>query len=136
MKPDENIQLIISNNAFVQLLAQLRKGSLATECAEKVGAVIAAVKHTGQKGKLTLTLTVDPDDKGEVRTVDILGEVTTKLPERKKKATTFFVVGEQSLSLTGIGEQPEFDFEARLTASQLASNSSPITPMPAKAGAN
>jgi hypothetical protein len=111
---EEKIQTIVQVNPFMQMLAQLRDGGFVTECTEKIGQTIAAVKHTGQKGKLTLVLEIVPDDKGEVRTVDIVPEARTKLPERKKKATTFFVVGDQSLSRTGTSEQPEFDFEPRI----------------------
>lgn len=134
MKPsDEKIQSLITANAFVQMLAQLRDGGFITECTEKIGQVIAAVKRTGSKGKLTISLDVLPDDKGEVRTVDILPDAKPKLPERKKKATTFFVVGEQSLSRTGVSEQPEFDFETRLAPAVPAS----VTKLPSvKTGSN
>ncbi len=126
MKSDDKIQVLVQANPFVQMLAQLREGGFITECTEEIGRTIAAVKRTGQKGKLTITLTVLPDDKGEVRTVDITGEAVPKLPQRKKKATTFFVVGEQSLSRTGVSEQPEFDFEATQTTGKPA----PVTKMP------
>src|SRR3990167_1069973 len=86
MTNDDKIQILIQANPFVQMLAQLRDGAFITECTEKIGDTIAAVKRTGQKGRLTLTLTVEPDDKGEVRTVDISAEAVPKLPERRKKA--------------------------------------------------
>jgi len=108
MKTDEP-----QENAFLHMLQKLRKGEVLAECAEKTGALIAAVKHTGSKGKLVLEIAVLPDDKGEVRTVDVVAEVRLKAPERKKRATTFFVVGEQSLSTAGtVEDQPEFNFEA------------------------
>jgi len=130
MKPNEKIESIVQTNPLVQMLAQMRDGAFITECTEKFGNTIAAVKRTGQKGKLTITLTVHPDDKGEVRTVDIMGEAVPKLPERKKKATTFFVVGDQSLSRTGIPDQPELDFEQRV----LLATPGSVTKMPAVAG--
>lgn len=113
-KPDDKIQALIQANPFVQTLAQLQKGGFITDCTEKMGQTIAAVKRTGKKGKLVLTLDIHPDDTGEVRTVDITGDARPKLPERKKGATTFFVVGEQSLSVTGVPDQPELDFEPRV----------------------
>ena len=127
MTNDDKIQILIQANPFVQMLAQLRDGAFITECTEKIGDTISAVKRTGQKGRLTLTLTVEPDDKGEVRTVDISAEAVPKLPERRKKATTFFVVGEQSLSRTGVADQPEFDFEARSAAKPATVTKLPAT---------
>lgn len=127
MKTDEKIQTIITANPFVQMLGQLREGGFVTELTEKIGQTIAAVKRTGKKGKLTITLDVLPDDTGEVRTVDILPDAKTKLPERKKGATTFFVVGEQSLDRRGVLDdaQPEFDFDPK------AATPSAITKLPA-----
>lgn len=129
-KPDDKIQTLIQANPFVQTLAQLQKGSFITDCTEKMGQTIAAVKRTGKKGKLVLTLTVLPDDTGEVRTVDIVADATPKLPERKKGATTFFVVGDQSLSVTGVPDQPELDFEPRVV---LPGSATAVTKMPAAA---
>lgn len=128
MKHDEKIEAIIQNNPFIQMFARLKKGTKATECTEKMGALFEAVKRTGSKGKMTIELTVEPDDKGEVRTVDIKAKVTAKCPERKEPATTFFIVGERSLSTTGtIAEELELDFEARITPMPSA-----ITKMPAQ----
>jgi len=115
MKTDEKIAALVSANPFIATLAHVEGGAFVTECTEKIGQVIAAVKRTGTKGKLVIELAVVPDDKGEVRTVDIFGEAKPKLPVRKKRGTTFFVVGEQSLTRDGVidDEQPQFDFEAK-----------------------
>lgn len=126
MKSDAQIEELIQVNPFIRTLALLRQGGFVTELTEKFPQVIEAVKRTGTKGRLTLTLDILPDDKGEVRTVDILGEVKLKLPERKKKATTFFVVGDRSLSQTGIADdQPELDFDTKAKPAAPA----PITKM-------
>lgn len=132
MKPsEEKIQAMIQVNPFVQMLAQLRDGAFITECTDLIGVTLAAVKRNGQKAELKITLTILPDGKGEVRNVDILGEAKAKLPERKKKATTFFLVGEQSLSRTGTSEQADFDFEVK----QAPATPAPVTKMPAKTAA-
>ena len=121
-----NIEQLANANPFVGLLGKIYKGELITELATKSGDLIAAVKRTGTKGKLTLEIIVTPDDKGEVRTVNIDGDVKVKAPKRKKRATTFFVVGEQSLSTTGtIEDEPEFDFDAK----QATALPAPITKM-------
>lgn len=114
MSNDDKIAAIIQNNPFIQVFARLKKGSKATEAADKIGQVIEAVKRTGKSGELTLKFTIEPDDKGEVRTVDIGCKITPKCPERKEQKTTFFVVGERSLDSRGtVDDQPEFDFDVR-----------------------
>lgn len=125
----EKIQAMVQVNPFIQVLAHVYKGELVTELTEELGRVIAAVKRTGTKGSLTLKLSVKPDGKGEIRTVDFDGDVVAKAPKRTKRATTFFVVGEQSLSTQGtIDEQPEFDFDAKQAATPAS-----VTKMPAPA---
>ncbi len=127
-KTNDNIEALVQANPGIKMLAQLRDGGVVTELTDKFGQAIAAVKRTGAKGRLTLELAILPDDKGEVRTVDITAEVKVKLPERKKRATTFFVVGEQSLSRTGVvDDQPEFDFETRIALP------APVAKLPAAA---
>lgn len=87
-------------NPFAALMGELSNGRVMIDLAEKMPLVIAAVKRTGKKGSLTLTLTVKPDGKGEVQTVDISDEVKVKLPERDRRPTTFFITGENDLSRT------------------------------------
>ncbi|HWA07952.1 MAG TPA: hypothetical protein VG838_00650 [Opitutaceae bacterium] len=98
MKSEDKIAAIIQNNAFAQLLGQLSNGRVLTDLADKFPLVVEAVKRTGKKGTLTLQLTVKPEGKGDVTSVEVLDEVKLKLPERDRKATTFFVVGERDLS--------------------------------------
>jgi hypothetical protein len=119
---DDKIEALIQANPFMKMLAQIRAGGAVTEATEKIGELIGAVKRTGSKGKMTITLELTPDDKGEVRGVEIDAEVKIKAPERKRKKTFFYVVGEQSLSRTGtVEDQPEFDFDARPAAAPAGS---------------
>lgn len=127
MKNDEKIEALIIANPFVKMFAQIRAGSAVTEATEKIGQLIGAVKRTGAKGKMTITLELTPDDKGEVRGVEVDAEVKIKAPERKRKKTFFYVVGEQSLSRTGaVDDQPEFDFDAKQAAAPAS-----VTKLPA-----
>jgi hypothetical protein len=95
----------------MELLSQLNGGRVIRDLAEKYPQVIEAVRKTGKKGELSLRLVIRPDGKGEVQTVDVLDEIKTKLPERDKKATTFFVSEENLLSRLD-PNQREMEFEA------------------------
>jgi hypothetical protein len=117
--PPANVQAIVETNAFVIMLAELGNGRVVTACSEKMGQLIAAVKHTGKKGEFSLKLTIKPDGKGEVQSVDIEDDVKAKCPERDKRPTSFFVTGENELTRNDPG-QKEMDFPAQPKAQGVA----------------
>src|SRR5579883_2059599 len=97
MKTDDKITAMMQTNPFMQLLAQLANGRTMSVLAEKYPQLVAAVKQTGKKGELVLKLSVKPDGKGEVETVEVHDEVKIKVPERDRKPTVFFVTSENML---------------------------------------
>ncbi len=125
MKTDDNIQTLMQNNPFMQLLAQLASGRTMTVLAEKYPQLVAAVKSTGKKGELVLKLTVKPDgrgEEGEVETVEVHDEVKIKVPERDRKPTIFFVTSENMLERSN-PKQPELPFSQSAAATAAAKKS-------------
>jgi hypothetical protein len=88
--PEKTIALI-AENPFLQLLSRIDNGRFVTELTERYPILIEAVKRTGKRGEMTITIKVKPDGKGEVETVDVDAEVKGKLPVRDRRATTFFI---------------------------------------------
>lgn len=76
--------------AFSEQLAYLAKGSLNEECTEELVELIKAVRLTGKKGTLTLTLEVGMLDKSSEDAMRITGEVKTKPPKLDKPTTIMF----------------------------------------------
>ena len=113
---NDKIEQIIKHNPAILLLAQLDGGRIVTDLAEAYPLLIEAVKLTGKKGELVLRLKVKPDGKGAVETVEIEGDVTTKVPKRDRRATTFFI-DEKTHHLTrNDPKQVEINFGGRPAA--------------------
>lgn len=77
-----------AGNNFVAVLNQLRRGAAVVDASEGLAEVVKAVRKTGKKGKLTITITVVPLNKGAA--VDIVDEVNTKLPKPNMGSSLFF----------------------------------------------
>lgn len=76
--------------AFSEQLAYLAKGSLNDECTEELAELIKAVRLTGKKGTLTLTIEVGMLDKSSEDAMRITGDVKTKPPRLDKPTTIMF----------------------------------------------
>ncbi len=96
-KNEEKILQLMQANPALQLIAQLDGGRVATDLAIEYPKLIEAVKLTGKKGELTLTLIIKPEGKGEVQTVEVLGQVKPKTPKRDRKPSIFFIESETHL---------------------------------------
>lgn len=90
-KQEEKILQLMQANPALLLIAQLDGGRVATDLAIEYPKMIEAVKLTGKKGELTLTLVIKPEGKGEVQTVEVLGQVKPKTPKRDRKPSIFFI---------------------------------------------
>lgn len=88
----------MSIRPIVDTLREIRQGALLDEASEELAEVVKRVSETGKAGALSLKLTVKPAGRGSVRTVVIVDEVTTKLPEPDKEVTVFFPTSEGNLS--------------------------------------
>jgi hypothetical protein len=75
-------------------LAEIRGGLCVEELGEALRAATAAVKQTGKKAKVCLTLSIEVNGQapaGEIESVFVNDDITLKLPVPKKRASIFFV---------------------------------------------
>ena len=84
-----------AGNNFVAVLNQLHRGSAVADASDALAEVVRAVRENGKKGKLTLSITVVPLSKGDA--VDLVCEVTTKIPKPNKGSSLFFVADDGTL---------------------------------------
>ena len=77
-----------AGNNFVAVLTQLRRGAAVVDASEGLAEVVKAVRKTGKKGKLTITITVVPLNEGDA--VDLVDEVTAKTPKPNMGSSLFF----------------------------------------------
>ncbi len=75
---------------FAAVLLELSRGRTITELTDGLAAVVRSVQDTGNKGSLTLTVTVSPA-KGDREQVDIIDIVTVKPARHDRARSTFFV---------------------------------------------
>lgn len=75
-------------------LAEIRGGLCVEELGEALRAATEAVKQTGKKAKVCLTLAIEPNGQapaGEIESVFVNDDIALKLPVPKKRASIFFV---------------------------------------------
>lgn len=73
---------------FTDILRELGDGTTLSELSEGFWDLIQRVQDTAKAGKLTLTIHVAFNGKGQLETKD---EVSLKLPEYNRPATRFFI---------------------------------------------
>ncbi|WP_043586911.1 hypothetical protein [Geminisphaera colitermitum] len=115
-KRDERTQQVIDTNVFIELLAQLGRGTVAADLAEKYPQAVQAVRTTGKKAELTFSLIIKPDGKGEVQSVEIETAVKLKLPERDRKPTVFFIERDSNFLTRNDPKQMQMFPESERTA--------------------
>lgn len=74
---------------FVDLLAEVKRGSLADELTTKLHELVSAVTATGKKGTLTLRLDVSMQPKTEM--LVIADQVAVKVPQLERGQSLWFV---------------------------------------------
>ena len=78
----------MANNAFMAMLAELRKGLTASELSDELTNLVHAVRDTGRKGELAIKFRFIPSSGGE--TVLVTADWSVKEPRPEKDSTTFF----------------------------------------------
>jgi hypothetical protein len=96
---------------FLSTLLDLRRGALADQLQTELTTVVAAVRATGAKGTLTLTLTIKPAAKGDVGTLMIDDDVKCKIPTAARGSTIMYATEANELS-RGDPRQPKLDLDA------------------------
>lgn len=84
-----------SNNAFLSMLGELRKGLTASELSDELTSLIALVRETDKKGELTIKFKFIPSSGGE--TVLVTSDWSVKEPRAEKDSTTFFTTDDNAL---------------------------------------
>ena len=75
---------------FFHTLRELRAGMTLEDLSGEMAKVVQAVRETGKKGSLTLTLTVKPPRKGGAVYLTVEDEITAKVPTLDHSDTVFF----------------------------------------------
>lgn len=84
-----------TNNSFVTMLSELRKGLTVSELSDELACLVAAVRATGKKGSLSVKLVLVPAADGE--TVLVTSDWAVKEPLPNKASTTFFTTDDNLL---------------------------------------
>lgn len=74
---------------FAAVIAEIDKGRVSNELAEKLHELIAATKQTGKGGSLTFTMKVGYERKTEM--LRLATSVVSKTPQPERAETMFFV---------------------------------------------
>lgn len=80
---------------FMEFLRTFRRGSLLSDCDEKLETVIAAMKETGGDGELTIKLPFKLNKAGQI---ECTPKVTPKIPQRQMGTGIYFSDDEGRLS--------------------------------------
>lgn len=83
---------------FTEYLGMMERGGLNAELGGELKGLLDAIKATGKKGKLTLTLDIEPIGKGEVETVKVGTAIKVTAPDPARQPTIFFLDDELNLS--------------------------------------
>ncbi len=86
------------SKTFIETLREIRQGQSVEDLTVHLVSLVMAVRETGRAGKLTYTLTVKPASKGNVDTLLLEDQITTKEPKLERGATVFFASPDNVLS--------------------------------------
>jgi hypothetical protein len=88
----------LQSNSIITLLQNQRSGACQDELSEKLNALNHAVRHSGKKGKLVLTITIAPLSKGGGNAVGVTDRIDLKSPQEEPEVSVFYVSEEGQLS--------------------------------------
>ena len=97
---------------FGEVVTELDRGRVLQDLSGDLRALVAAVRETGKKGKLTLVLRVSPRNRNpDCREVVIVDEIKLDPPALDKPDTLFFAGRDGELSRSPL-EQSEIPFRS------------------------
>jgi len=85
------------SNAFDLTLRGLRGGAALAEASDELTKLVAAVRHTGKKGRLTLAIDVEPASAGDSVVLQLRDDLTVKMPRLPKGGSIFFAAEDGTL---------------------------------------
>ncbi|MFI6814457.1 hypothetical protein ACIBG7_18745 [Nonomuraea sp. NPDC050328] len=74
---------------FADILRDIRNGQVANDAADALQDCVEAVRETGKKGQVVLTITIEPL-KGSDHALTVSGDVNLKSPRPTPAAAVFF----------------------------------------------
>jgi hypothetical protein len=74
---------------FAEVLSEVNKGVVADDAATELAKLVAAVKETGKKGRMTITLEVSPFS-GNDEIVQVSGSVAMRPPKAAAPMSVFY----------------------------------------------
>lgn len=83
---------------FADALIELSGGRTHTELSEQLHDLIAAVRDTGKKGSLTLTITVSRMKNASENTLTVTDDVKAKLPAHDRNVSVFYADADGNLT--------------------------------------
>jgi hypothetical protein len=83
--------------SFTKTIAEMNAGASLVDLSQAMEQLIAAVRQTGKKGSLTYRLDVKPASEGDVVTVMLTDDISTKLPKAARATSLFFTTEENGL---------------------------------------
>jgi hypothetical protein len=110
---------------FTTTINGLSGGRVETELSMKLKELIEAVRDTGKKGSITLKLTVEQNKKNE-KLIEISDEVTAKIPQPRRNASSFVLHEDQLILLE--------DTQLKLNLRQIEGPVVEVEPATAPAG--
>lgn len=98
MNPQNTDKAEAAPNSFATMLAQLGRGDSLAELSAKVTELVAAVRHTGKKAKMTYTLVIEPVAGTDGTQVIVRDKLKPEKPEPDRKTSLFFTTEAGGLS--------------------------------------
>jgi hypothetical protein len=99
--------------SLTDIMGNIRGGFALHKAGEKLNELVLAVKETGKKGSITLTIEVAPD-KNDENVVSVAPSVKTKIPEKGFTPGVFFATDTGELTREDPRQQEMFkDREAK-----------------------
>jgi hypothetical protein len=102
--PDENAD----GMPFASILHSLNKGRIHTQLGDELRALVAAVKDTGKRGSLTLSLSVSAMQ-GDEDGVLIAARIGSKVPQFDPATSVFYADDHNNLSRTPVRQPSMFE---------------------------
>ena len=87
----------MAERSFVDTLKDIRHGDVIGELGAELSALVGAVRATGSKGVITLSITVKPASKGDVSALVLEDEIKVKPPKFPKGSTILFATEDNAL---------------------------------------
>lgn len=76
---------------------EIRRGDLVTDLSLELHDLVAAVRGTGKRGTLTLSLTIRPASAGDVNLLMLEDDIKVTLPKASKAATVLYATDDNVL---------------------------------------